>query len=256
VNRNAIIPVLLGAVLLGAGCGTLVPDTPLQDHAVAARLDRLARPLPHRVGVWVDQSAKPEDAPPHGAAFAADTRDLREGLVHWLREANLFREVVELSPRVTGTAPPGEKAKALGLDVLIRVAPGGGKVSYVGRNGLWYPSLILWLLAWFPSWLIPDETFHMEVWGAVDVSDPRTGKPLGTYAALGSVNLGLNDIQRGFHLFGIFRAPACLNRMNYRSVRRRLAEPTWIDFHISFLLGLLRVLERHFPEARKPAGGE
>ncbi|MHC4597727.1 MAG: hypothetical protein ACYS47_01855 [Planctomycetota bacterium] len=252
--RNSVV--FVGVLLLCAGCGTLVPDTPLEHPDVMAHLCGLQCPLPHRVGVWVDPCPRPESEPVHGSAFAVDTVDLRAGVVYWLREANLFQEVVDLTPRMTGPLPPEEKAKALGLTLLIRIAPGGGKVTYIGRNGLWWPSLIVWLLAWFPSWLIPDETFGMEVWGAVEVVDLAAGASLGSYAALGSVQKGLNDLQRGFHLLGIFRAPACLNRLNYRSVRRRLADPTWCDFHISFLLGLFRILERAVPGVKRAAGKE
>jgi hypothetical protein len=244
-------PLLLFALFVFTGCGTLIPDTPLEHPEVISRLEGWKRPLPIRVGVSVGPSSKPLDVPRHGAVFSVDGRDLRGEIVKWLRESKLFEEVVELSPRVTGRTPPREKARELGLKIHIHLEPGGGKVTYVGRNIWWWPSLIAWLLAWFPSWVIPDETFSMEMWGAVEIRDPAKDETLASFAAVGSVAKGLDDIQRGFHLFGIFRAPACLNKYDYRSVRRRLRDRAWCDFTISLLLGLFKALEREYPRARE-----
>ncbi|MHC5040065.1 MAG: hypothetical protein ACYTHM_22385 [Planctomycetota bacterium] len=243
---------LLGA----AGCSSLTPDPPLEDPRVKAALSPLGGPLPHRVGVWVDASAVREKEERFGHRFPPDRVQMRSGLVELLTKAGLFAEVVELSPRVTGTATPEAKAREMGLTLLVRLIPEGERVAYVERNHLWWPSLILWFLAWFPSWVIADETYHLEVGALVEVIDLKAETTVGRFGSRGSVVAGLNDVERGFHLLGIFRVPFCLSRSDFRTVRRKLTPRAQADFQVAFLLRFAEVLKKIPPPGPGKTEGE
>lgn len=229
-------------LLLASGCGSLERPDPMEHPDVKALLGAWkASPL-MKVGVHVALQPGPKVEIRHGIALAPDTLDLRRGLVDLLRKTGKFGDVTEVLPRTRKDGTPEEAAKARGMTHLVKVAPLGGRVVWLGRNWLWWPSLALWLLAWFPSWMVRDEDFGMDVMADFEVVDLGTGEAVGSFSVQGKAEAGLNDMERGFHLLGLVRAPYCLNPVDYRSAGRALAPMAWSDFHVRFLLELCRVL--------------
>ncbi len=231
-------------VLAAAGCSALEPDDPLERANVKEALARLARPLPGRAALYVSPAPRPAPAEGHAASFSLDALSLSNDLKNLLQRARVFEGVEEILPRMLEGDPPGKKARKLGFAYLIRVDPGEGRVFYIGRNVWWWPSFALWLLAWVPSWLVADETYGIETRATVEAIDLRREASLGSFPAGGAVTARLSDVERGFHLFGIFSAPYCLSRFDYRSIRRKLEPRGFARFHETFLIGLARALEK------------
>jgi len=233
--------VFLTACLLVAGCGSLQTGDALARPEVMAALASLEGPLPFRVGVFVAPGSAPEGEIDHGRAFTTDAYRLRKDVASILERAGLFEEVKEVLVRSPSEGTPEDRASEMGLDLLVRVTPRGETVEYLGRNAYWWPSLLVWLLAWFPSWMIRDEDFSLEMHAEFELIRVPGQKAAG-FAVRSRTESGLNDMERGFHLLGIFRAPYCLDPVDYRTARRYLRRIGSAEFQAQFLLALAPAL--------------
>jgi hypothetical protein len=254
MKRSRLCLLLLACGVLIAGCGSLEVHDPLARPEVLEALASLDRPLSVRAGLYVEPGGA-EPAPlEHGFRFRTDRYRIRTEVMGILEKAGLFESIREIRIRSARDGTPEAAAAAKGIDLLIRVTPGEERVVYLGRNWAWWPSLAVWLLAWFPSWMMRDEDYAVEISATITILALPEGKPETLAVRSRSVE-SLNDMERGFHLMGILRVPWCLRESDYRSARRALRRIAWSDFQAALLLALapqLPALEKEVPP-RGPA---
>ena len=154
-------------------------------------------------------------------SVAADTSTLQAAFREGFDWEGLFVDV-GLLPSLTGEDPLGRAAEE-GADLLLETRVMKRVATYVGTNGLYVPNLVLWSIAWPPTWWIKDETYSLEVQVEVDLRSVRSG--LSIYQGVHRVEVeeDLDDFERGWQLLGIFRVPGSLGPSNWRKVDRALA---------------------------------
>lgn len=183
-------------------------------------------PLPYRLVV-----ARPEvvyqpkdwnEDPSHHFSVKSDPRSLQGSLREAFAEARVFEDVETLGP-ATGERDPMLQATREGAKVLLETRVCKRVATYLGRNVLFYPNMLLWGVAWLPSWWIKDERYALELEAEVTLRSLSSGLRIYTGVHQARVEANLDDFQRGWQLLGIFRVPASLGAENWRAVDRSLA---------------------------------
>ncbi|MHC4780432.1 MAG: hypothetical protein ACYTFG_17820, partial [Planctomycetota bacterium] len=156
-------------ISLFAGCGSLPSLDPFELPQGKAVKARVAAPDSARLGVAVaypvEEWTKSREDFGHAVRLKVDGSEIREGFADAFKRLGLFEGVVEVGD---GTifeqdSPYIDEARDRGMDLLLVLRPTQNRVSYSGHNGNYVPSLLLWVLFWFPSWWIADEDFTSEM---------------------------------------------------------------------------------------------
>jgi hypothetical protein len=203
MNRFALLTAL--AVVAAAGCSTVgeLPEfeaRPGGEVLPFLTAFELSRPdeFPEKTGddrfSLLDRTAVFQDD-----FFGPMTRDA----------AKLFQTVSVVN---AGAAEEGEAdtlgtAKRLKADLLVSVKPARHEIVYDGRNGYTIPNLIVWFLCWFPAWFVPDETWAADVEFEVCVRETKGGEELFKKTFKIRQERCLNDVDRGWNLFGTIFGP-------------------------------------------------
>jgi len=132
------------------------------------------------------------------------------------RPAILEDETKEGAPR------PREElcgdAALAGAEILVLPRLTRCDVFFDKRNGSWPWNVILWLYLWIPAWFVADEDYGVEA--RLEL----------TYVAVGSERVihrsevtarhveSLDDFERGWDFFGVFRIPGALDADQLRDV--------------------------------------
>lgn len=116
-----------------------------------------------------------------------------------------------------------DQAAERGADLVLETRIRRRVASYLGGNGLYVPNLLLWFMAWVPSWWVRDEDYALDLEVEATLRSVHSGMHL--YSGVHRIREEerLNDFERGWQLLGIFRVPGSLGRSNWRKVDRSLA---------------------------------
>ncbi|MBI4577221.1 MAG: hypothetical protein HY722_13260 [Planctomycetes bacterium] len=109
-------------------------------------------------------------------------------------------------------------------DTILRLRLEDQGVRFLGTNDRWGWNVALWLYAWFPSWWVRDEDYEVDQRWALTLSSAASGETLLRMEYDRSrARRPLDDFERGWILWGIWRVPGALGQANWRRVRRSLA---------------------------------
>jgi hypothetical protein len=155
------------------------------------------------------------EIPPGAEAYA-----VAEDMASILEFAKVFGAV-----RAVPRLEDGRVALPPDADVLLRLRAHRLDVKFEGRNGYFWPNLLLWSALIVPAWWVPDETYSARVdLEAVAVST-RSGNPLGSHTASVSVKRDLDDFQRGWIPLGVLLAPGAFTSDNWERIGNALLRP-------------------------------
>ena len=157
------------------------------------------------------------DDPSLRYAVLADPSTLQEALHEGIRRESIFREG-SLLPDDVGDKALMKWAAKDGADLILESRVLKRLASYEGRNGLFLPNLVVWCIAWPPSWFLNDETYALELEVEVDLKSLHSGKSIYSGVHRVTVKEDLNDFERGWQLLGIFRVPGSLGAGNWKCV--------------------------------------
>ncbi|MCZ6690411.1 MAG: caspase family protein [Planctomycetota bacterium] len=155
----------------------------------------------------------------------ADPTTLWSALRDAFLRQGLFEDV-DLLDSTGGDGDPMALAAEAGADLVLETRVDERVATYLGRNGLYVWNVLLWSIAWPPSWWVKDEDFALEVEVQVNLRSVRSGSSL--YRGVHQVRVedALNDFQRGWQLLGLFRVPSSLGPENWRRIDEVLASET------------------------------
>ncbi|MHC4598324.1 MAG: caspase family protein [Planctomycetota bacterium] len=217
LTAGALIPLL-------AGCSGLPSLDPFELPEGKAIKASVTAPDPARLGVAVaypiEEWAKSKEDFGHAVKVKVDGASIRSEYADTFRRLGLFQAVEEV-----GNGAIHEKgreyladARNQDLDLLLVLRPKQNRVSYHGHNGNYVPSLILWVLFWFPSWWVADEVFASEVTLEGTLYRVKDGKTVHQQTWKGRFENGLDDFQRNWKIWGILRVPGALDTEDYEAV--------------------------------------
>ncbi|MFH1707598.1 MAG: caspase family protein [Planctomycetota bacterium] len=224
---NLYRSILCAAAVLAAGCSPAL--VPIRDDAAVQRLRQTEPPIPYRItlapvapaydreGYNTTLSAAEYAWVPE-CDFAAETEDLA-GL---LRDFSLFS-------RVTVHPGPDESPAAVMAgafanrdDFVLRLDLAEYRVAFDRVTKGYVPNIILWFILTPPTWWVADEVFHSAVSFDLKLIDVYSGEVLFKQTYRGVEQRALDDFQRGWNLFGIFKVPEYLKPSNWEKINRRL----------------------------------
>ncbi|MHC4779315.1 MAG: caspase family protein, partial [Planctomycetota bacterium] len=124
----------------------------------------------------------------------------------------LFRSVSVVQ---TASAGDLDQAKRVKADLLVRITPLKHDIVYDGRNGYALVNIGLWLLCWFPSWFVPDETWVADLEIEVSVTETAEGYEILKKNVKIRQEGNISDMGRGWNFLGTFLGPPCSDK-NFR----------------------------------------
>ncbi len=232
-RRCAVVTAVALALLVmpASGCSTLSsPD----DHLIEPGTEALSEPsLPYRVGVVplvVDEVYRERveevrrRAGNREFAYVPDEElalEMMDEVVQGLKQLNAVDEA-RLLPHAAARPFEATVRDAFndGFDLVIRPVLRRYDCRYVGSTGAYIPSVFIWFFVLQGlTWWIAEETFASETAMALEVY-ATTGEPdpLVVRDVVGEVACNLNDFQRGFNLFNLFRTPSGLSESQWHTI--------------------------------------
>ncbi|MCX7702974.1 MAG: hypothetical protein N2234_02580 [Planctomycetota bacterium] len=198
--------------LFFAGCAS-VDTPPFEKRAeVSEALKQITEPFPYNVAV-MDVRENNQDGVKGSANIITDV----------LEKTSLFRSVTVVTETDIQTAL--ETAYKNGADILILPQVLYGDVRYEDYTGWRIPKVVIWSISEFLSALIADEVYSVEALATLDLySTHNRRSPPVRIEARSKTRVTLNDYQRGFKIWGIWRVPSSLHEGNYKKIREK-AEP-------------------------------
>jgi hypothetical protein len=224
VKGYPAVALLFALLVLGLGCaspawmGEVTDDPRLRDCI------ENAEPLPLTIAVAPVTQAAPPDAQldeaeeRHPADF--EPEKLRLSLVRSLEKMRIFSHAGYLQ---VPQSPAGEPSALLAAwdddyDLLLNLDFKESEVFYDGVNGLYIPNILNWLFLLVPSWWVKDEVYGARISMDASVTSVRSGRQVASKELRVEFKRNLNDFQRGWQLFGIFRVPGSLGDSNWRRI--------------------------------------
>ncbi|MFC1582071.1 caspase domain-containing protein [Planctomycetota bacterium] len=215
------------ALVFAAGCG--VTFTPLRQDPEVLGLKSVGTPHPFRVAVapitaQYDREVYNVDVETEQAwipefDFEAQARDFSD----LFNEFSVFRDADAYSAFDTPeTEIVMTRAFEEFTDFVLKMEVARHKIVFEGFAGTHVPNMFLWFFFAVPSWYVHDEIFRSEIAFNVSLIDVYSGKALLEQTYEGIETRRLNDFERGWKLFGIFRAPGCLGAPNFEKVHNNL----------------------------------
>ncbi|MHC4600649.1 MAG: hypothetical protein ACYS47_16770, partial [Planctomycetota bacterium] len=223
---------LFGAVLLAAGC--VSPGPIFED----GKTPRAAEALPAKASILVLSSVETHlDEAGDYCVMPLDAKEARKWLAAPVKDFGVFQlhEIVD-SPEMFDS------------DFLVTLRVVNHRVKYQGRNRWFWPNLGVWLLIWFPSWWIPDETFTADIDIEVSIREKGAAEPMFTKMLNASAVQHLNDMDRGWTPLAIVNSR--FDEANYRKAARHLDLRLWRKI----LPELADVMIEEFPKEIKDTG--
>ena len=199
---------------------------------VKKALSRMQASFPYKVAV-IRISENNDN--PHKAL------DMSRIALDMLRKTAMFQSVVSVEAASFDDAL--EKARKKGVDVIATGRATFGGVVYNGHTGWRIPKVIVWSISEFLSALIADEIYTVEASASLDFYSVYRRSLIERVAASTRTRVVLNDYQRGFKFWGIWRVPSSLHKGNLAKVRRAAAENVEEDLKERLFLRLLERLE-------------
>jgi hypothetical protein len=244
--------VMILAPALASGC--ISPPPPLEHdtevRSAVARLDdaRASSGAPKLVialpPVTTPYSKEAPRNDPTRMPVKVNERDLGATIARDLGMA--FHRVVAVPRRVVEGGDVKARERAFQdaadarADVIAQVTLRSFDNDFRGRCWWTWPwNLAVYGYAWIPSWFVPDLEFGarahatLELWGVAS-ERPLLEKPVEVKADVSRV---LNNIQRGWSVFGILTMPYSLDGENWREVGDRLNPHALHDIRKGIILG-------------------
>lgn len=231
--------VLLWAALLPlASCASGALPPLREDPAIVELKAKFPESMPYKVGLAVkvpdDRLLRDERTGSSSCSIRIDVPALRAELAEALRQTGAFRHVEEIGGDVSLQAVRYLYAEACekGTDFLFLIEPKANEIRFEGRNFWWFPSVLLWMVAWAPSWWIPDETFSMERTGTLSVIDVPTGRIIRRMPLSGIHAEKLDDFDRSWDFTSILAAPYSFELGNFTSAAETVGPPAFRSFAV------------------------
>jgi hypothetical protein len=169
-----------------------------------------------------------------------DAEMLLETVVESLSAFNIFEELraLRLPAEDDERARLMEEAWERGYDAVLSVNFKELEVFYDGVNGWYLPNIINWLFLLAPSWWVKDEVYGARARFEISLRSARSDRILYRSELTAEFKRSLNDFQRGWQLFGIFRVPGSLGESNWRSIGRHLLPGLLREIQVQVVLSL------------------
>jgi hypothetical protein len=228
LTGNLLKAALLVMAAVAAGCSTAPWRRDITEDSRLRRFSEAPSPLPLRVAaaeVLLPQAGEPDpEAVQEHHPIACDPAALLESVTSSLQAFQVFEELRPLKLPGEGdkSAKVMEEAWERGYDAVLSTEFRELEVFYDGVNGWYLPNIVNWLFLLVPSWWVKDEVYGARARFEVSLRSTRSGRLLYHSELAAEFKRSLNDFQRGWQLFGIFRVPASLGESNWRSVSRHL----------------------------------
>lgn len=205
--KRILLTVLIAALALPALTACAAAPVELHYHNFENRRLPLTLSLAP-VTIDLDNAPAPE-APFARTAVSIDPLEVEATVLNEIEYSRLFKSVV-LSGGNTASA-----------DVQLDLKIFGAELAFEGFED-WDTTLLYWFLAWVPSWYHADETWSIRWKGEMTLTSLHTGKLL--YKRRFSIRYArnLDDFERGWQLYGLFRVPESLTDENFSAATRSL----------------------------------
>ncbi len=185
-----------------------------------------------------DARSLPPEAVARGRASPEAAKELLARTALVLREHPFFRRMMQLrnvteAAVLAGDAPVAalEEARRQNAQLLVTLAVTEYEIGFSGHTRAWWWSAWWWFYAWFPSWWVADERFQVNVALDVQAWDTTTGERIEGSRLEGRAEGVLDDFQRGFVFWGLWRVPGALDESNYVAVRELLSPAAEAKIH-------------------------
>lgn len=235
------------APVLAAGCALppvpqrVEPET-LSEVLNAARLDPVAVTLgvaPLAVVVSEEEAGVVAASGKASHAARPDVERVGQMLLEVLAGSGAFARVEMVGdPEIYERVGEGAREVLLDqawerrLDLVLLPRVRLFEHRFLERNGLYWPNLFLWWMWWVPSWYVRDEEWATAFVIEYDlVMVGRGGAPIESGFArrrlpegdgVASLQLALDDFERGWDLSGFARIPSSLDDSNWAAVDRTM----------------------------------
>jgi|GEM_PF-2039561 len=261
--KSNLIASVFATGLLAVGCASLPPlDVFEMDEGKSVKAS-VTETDPARLGVAVayqaEEWSRAREERGHAFRLVLDGNEVRREFTRDLGKLGLFAGVQEIGEKaiVQDAAPYLAEARRKNLDLLLVLEPRRYQVAYRGHNGMFAPNLALWVLFWFPSWWIADEVFASEVSFRGTLFRVDDGRKIHAADWKGTFETALDDFQRNWRFWGIFRVPASLDEDDFRKVGRTLSPHAMNLSKIDLMKDLAGFVKERWPAMRSsPTGPE
>jgi hypothetical protein len=191
----------------------------------------------------------------HAVRLRLDGHRVRSDFAGDLGKLGLFEAVEEVGDQSIheDNALYLEEARRKGLDLLLVLTPTQNRVSYKGHGSMYVPSLVLWVLFWFPSWWVADEVFTSEVQFEGTLLRVKDGRPVHQGDWKGSFETALDDFQRNWRMWGILRVPGALDTGDYEDVGEILSPHAFNRTKLDLMKDLSDFVKTRWPSLRSAA---
>lgn len=221
-----IIPVVILVIL--AGCGVNIIG--IREDARVLGLKNVGSPVHYKITMapmtplydrelFNEAQSKKEYAWIPEFDFDIEMEDIAS----LFEEFELFSEIRMAQGNVSsGYSDILEEAYDNITDFVLKLDLVRYKVSFDGFTGSYIPNMIGWFLLTPPTWFIHDERFKSEVFIKMELIDVFSRETIFERLYKGVEKRALNDFQRGWKLFGIFRTPGFLGPQNWQKIHKQL----------------------------------
>lgn len=210
------------------GCSTPQWRRDITEDSRLRHLSEVPSTLPLKVAVAEVSMPQPggpdaEEVQEHHP-IDCDPAALLESIAGSLQAFGVFEELRPLKLPGEGdkSARTMEEAWERGFDAVLSTEFRELEVFYDGVNGWYLPNIVNWLFLLVPSWWVKDEVYGARARFEISLRSTRSGRLLYRSELTAEFKRSLNDFQRGWQLFGIFRVPSSLGESNWRSISRHL----------------------------------
>jgi hypothetical protein len=245
VSGNRLcITVLVVLTAAAAGCSAPAWRRAVTEDARLRQVSEQTEPLPLKVAVAqvsLPQQLEPdsEESREHHP-IACEPEQLLESVADSLAAFQVFEELrpLKLPGEDDEHSKLMEEAWERGYDAVLSMSFKELEVFYDGVNGWYLPNIINWLFLLVPSWWVKDEVYGARARFEISLRSSRSDRILYRSELTAEFKRSLNDFQRGWQLFGIFRVPASLGESNWRSISRHLLPGLLREIQVQTVLAL------------------
>ena len=238
---------MLACVVAASGCSSAPWRRNIVDDPRLKNCHDYDEPLPMRLAVAPVKTPLREEILPEKArerfSLTIDPQAIQESVIEDLNKFNIFSEVRALDVEA-GTRPEAldetvmQAAWENDFDAVMSLNVKKFEVFYDGVNGWYLPNIINWLFLLMPSWWVKDEVYGVSMSIEATLRSARSGNVLYRKEFSAQFKRSLNDFQRGWQLFGIFRVPGSLGESNWRRIGRQLVPGVLREIQVQTILGL------------------
>jgi len=220
-------------MVLCVGCATVEVKPFESRKEVSDALKRVVEPFPYNV-VVMDTGGSGDDS--------NVLKDSAKVISDALEKAGIFKSVSVVSE--TDFERALEVSRMNGAEIVILPRVSYGEVRYEDHTGWRIPKIIIWSISEFLSALIADEIYSIEAQAVLDLYSTYNRRSLPVrIEASSKTKVVLNDYQRGFKIWGIWRVPSSLHEGNYKNIREEASMAVIEDIKSAVLVNLINWCE-------------